>query len=154
MQAILGTAGTSKGQQACHMTDSPVKITVSVNVLDGRVQFTIVSRHAVRAYGEGEVQLHSYVSAALDRGGQLHVAAALILETLTCYPLRRRLDGLKKESDVSEKRKLFLLPGIDPRYLSCQARIIGTTRTTQFLFSVVCISYFKFYKTIILEMWQ
>ena len=107
MQAILGTAGTSKGQQACHMTDSPVKITVSVNVLDGRVQFTIVSRHAVRAYGEGEVQLHSYVSAALDRGGQLHVAAALILETITCYPLSRRLDGLKKESDVSEKRKTF-----------------------------------------------
>jgi hypothetical protein len=107
MQAILGTAGTSRGQQTCHMTDSPVKIIVSVNVLDCKVQFTIVSQHAVKAHREGEVQYHLCISAALDRGGQLHVAAALILETVTCYPLSRKLDGPNNQSDVSEKRKMF-----------------------------------------------
>jgi hypothetical protein len=80
------------------MTDSPVKITVSVNVLDCRAQFTIVSLHVIKAYGEGEVQTHSYVAAALNESGQLHVVADLILGTVTCYPLSRRLGGPNNQS--------------------------------------------------------
>ena len=80
------------------MTDSPLQITVSVHVLDCRVQFTIVSLHAIKPYGEGEVQFNSYVAAAVDGAGQLHVAADLILGTATCYPLSRRLDGPNNQS--------------------------------------------------------
>jgi len=89
------------------MTDSPVKITVSANVLDCSVQFTIVSVHVVMAYGEGEVQLRSYVATALDGGGQLHAEAALILERVTCYPLSRRLAGPNNQYESFREASTF-----------------------------------------------
>jgi len=80
------------------MTDSPVKTTVSVTVLDCTVRFTIVSVHVIKAYGEGEVQPHSYEAPALYGGVQLHAAAALILGRVKCYPLSRRLEGPNNQS--------------------------------------------------------
>jgi hypothetical protein len=64
-----------------------VKTTVSVNVLDCRVQFTIVSVHVIKANGEGEVQPHSYEAPALYGVGQLNVAAAFILGRVNLLPI-------------------------------------------------------------------
>ena len=59
----------------------------------------------MKAYGGGEVQLHSFVTSTLEMKGQPHVPDALPLGQSASHPTNRRQDGPQSRSEPFGKQK-------------------------------------------------
>jgi hypothetical protein len=58
----------------------------------------LTKHHVMKTYGEAEVQLHAFLTTAIDGvSGQLHAKASLPREKSSWYPLDRRLEVVPKK---------------------------------------------------------
>jgi hypothetical protein len=75
----------------------------------------------------------------MEVSNQLHSLAALCPGKRPQYPLWRRFDGLQSQFGCYGEEKIpFLLPGIEPRFLSRLARsLVGNTYWAILAFSVL-----------------
>jgi hypothetical protein len=75
----------------------------------------------MKAYEEVDVQIHSFLTSALDGRGQLHAPAALSPGKSPWYTLDRRVGGTRAGPDM-KKRNFLTLPGLELRPIGRRAR--------------------------------